>query len=135
MWWVNELWFKRYIHSFSLYLFSEYYSKMHPISCTNTHHDVTDLLNHGIVKTTKTWIFLRKGHDITFQWNKKIINLCLRWLIMRSYFFVAEVTFKSESKLLTYLQCVRIIYMNADTYPHNTHTTTHMYECTCIQKF
>ena len=24
--------------------------------CTNTHHDVTDLVNHGIVKNTKTWI-------------------------------------------------------------------------------
>ena len=24
------------------------------LSCTNAHHDVTDLLNHGIVKNTKT---------------------------------------------------------------------------------
>ena len=24
---------------------------MHPISCTNTQHDVTDLVNHGMVKT------------------------------------------------------------------------------------
>ena len=31
-------------------------SKMHPDSCTNTHHDVTDLINHEIVKNTKTWI-------------------------------------------------------------------------------
>ena len=28
-------------------------SKMHPVSCTNT-HDLTDLLNHGIAKNTKT---------------------------------------------------------------------------------
>ena len=26
---------------------------MQPVSFTNTHHDVTDLLNHGIVKNTK----------------------------------------------------------------------------------
>ena len=23
---------------------------MHPFSCTNTHHDVTDLVNHDMVK-------------------------------------------------------------------------------------
>ena len=27
---------------------------MYPVSCTNTHHDFTDLVNHGIVKNTKT---------------------------------------------------------------------------------
>ena len=26
---------------------------MHPVSCTNTYHDVTDLLNRGMVKNTK----------------------------------------------------------------------------------
>ena len=26
---------------------------MHPVSCSNTYHDVTDLVNHGIVKTLK----------------------------------------------------------------------------------
>ena len=30
------------------------YYNMHPVSCTNTHHDVTDFENHGIVKNTKT---------------------------------------------------------------------------------
>ena len=29
-------------------------SKMHLISCTNTHCDVTDLVNNGMVKNTKT---------------------------------------------------------------------------------
>ena len=29
------------------------YSKTHPFSCTNTHHDVTDLVNHGMVKNIK----------------------------------------------------------------------------------
>ena len=28
--------------------------KMHSVSCTNTHHDVTDLVNHGMVKYLKT---------------------------------------------------------------------------------
>ena len=26
---------------------------MHPVSCTNTHHDVTDLLNHEMAENTK----------------------------------------------------------------------------------
>ena len=31
------------------------YSKMHLVSCTtNHHHNVIDLVNHGIVKNTKT---------------------------------------------------------------------------------
>ena len=30
------------------------YSKMHPVSCTNIHHDVKDLVNHKMVKNTKT---------------------------------------------------------------------------------
>ena len=29
---------------------------MHPVSCSNTHHDVTDLVNHGMIKNTKTGI-------------------------------------------------------------------------------
>ena len=68
------------------------YLKMHPISCTNTHCDVTDLVNHGMVKNTKTWISWER--NITVLQNKKILNLCLRWHILRSYHFVVEVTFK-----------------------------------------
>ena len=67
------------------------YSKMHPVSCNNTHHDVTDLVNHGIVKKTKTLI--SREQNITFPWNKKILKLCLWLHILRSYRFVAEVTF------------------------------------------
>ena len=29
---------------------------MHTVSCSNTHHDVTDLVNHGMIKNTKTGI-------------------------------------------------------------------------------
>ena len=28
--------------------------KMHPLSCTNTHHDVTNLVKYWMVKNTKT---------------------------------------------------------------------------------
>ena len=67
------------------------YSKMHPVSCTNTHHDVTNLVKHRMVKNTKTWI--SREQKITFLSNKKILNLCLRRHILRIYSFVAEVTF------------------------------------------
>ena len=31
---------------------------------------------------------------IIFLWNKQILNLCLKWHILRSYHFVEEVNFK-----------------------------------------
>ena len=71
---------------------------MHPISCTNTHHDVTDLVNHGLIKNMKTripWV-----QNITFLRNKNNFKLYLRWHISRSYRFVAEVTFKSVADLI-----------------------------------
>ena len=68
------------------------YSKIHLVLYTNIHHDVTDLLNHGIVKNTKTWISWKQ--NIIFLQNKKILNLCFRWYILRIYHFLAEVTFK-----------------------------------------
>ena len=43
---------------------------MHPISCTNnTHCDVTDLVNHGMVKNTK--IYISSEQNITFYEIKK----------------------------------------------------------------
>ena len=66
--------------------------KMYFVSCADTHCDVTDLVNHGIVKNTKTWISCKQ--NIIFLWNKKILNLCLRWHIWRSYPFVVEVTWE-----------------------------------------
>ena len=72
---------------------------MHPISCTNTHHDVTNLVNHGMVKNTKTWISWEQ--NISFPGHKKILNLYLRWHIFRSYrFFVAEVPLESQKQCL-----------------------------------
>ena len=71
-------------------------SKMHFIPCTNTHRDVTDLVNHGMVKNTKTWISWER--NIIFLWNKKILNLCFRWHILRSYHFVAEVIFNGKKQ-------------------------------------
>ena len=76
------------------------YSKMHAVSCTNTHNYVIDLVNHGMVKNTKTWISWE--WNITPLRNKKTLNLFLRWHILRSYCFVVEVTFKNEK--LKYLE-------------------------------
>ena len=76
------------------------YQKMHPVFCTNTHHDVTCLLNHVMVKNTKTWISWEWNK--TFLWNKKILNLCLQWHILRNYHFVVEVTFNFFKGYLCY---------------------------------
>ena len=59
---------------------------------TNTRRDITNLVNHGMVEYRKTWICREQNR--TFLRNKKILNLCLRWHILRSYCFVVEVTFK-----------------------------------------
>ena len=68
------------------------YWKIHPASCNNIYHDVIDLVNHsGMVKNTKTWMSWQ--WNITFLQNKKKINICLRWNILKNYCFVAEVTF------------------------------------------
>ena len=69
------------------------YSKRHLVSCTNTYRDATDLVNHGMVKNTETWISWER--KIIFLRNKKNLNLCFRWHILRSDRLVAEVTFKS----------------------------------------
>ena len=44
-----------------------------------------------MVENTKTWISSER--NIVFLRNKKIVDLCFRWHILRSYRFVAEVTF------------------------------------------
>ena len=75
----------------SLVVYQKIYSKMYLVSYTNTHCDITDSVNHGMVKNTKTWISWER--NIIFLWNKKNLNLCLRWHILRCYHFVAEVTF------------------------------------------
>ena len=82
VWWLLELWLKIYIQKCTL---------SHVLN-TNTQRDVTDLVNHRMVKNTKTWISWEG--NIIFLWNKKILNLCFRWHILRSYSFVVEVTYK-----------------------------------------
>ena len=37
------------------------YSNTHLVSCTNTHHDVTDLVNHRMIKNAKKWISWERG--------------------------------------------------------------------------
>ena len=72
------------------------YSKMNPVSCNNIHHDVTDLVNHGMVKNTKTLISLEQ--NIIFVWIKKILHLHLKWHILRSYHFIAGLTLIVKNK-------------------------------------
>ena len=36
---------------------------MHLVSCTNAHLDVTDLVNHGMVKNAKNVNILRTEHN------------------------------------------------------------------------
>ena len=70
-------------------------AKMHLASCTNTRHNVTDLVNNGMVKNTKTSITWE--WNITFLRNKKNLNLCFRWHILTSYDLVVEVTFNVKA--------------------------------------
>ena len=70
------------------------YSKMHLVSCTNTHRDVTDLVNHEMVKNTKTWISWER--NIIFLQNKKFLICALDGTSWESYRLVAEVTFKEH---------------------------------------
>ena len=73
---------------------SKKYLKIHLAPCTNTHQNITGFVNHGVFKTTKTWIFWEQ--NITFLQNKKVLNLCLRWHILRNYCFLVEVIFNNS---------------------------------------
>ena len=78
------------------------YSKMHPVSCTYTDHDVIDLENPGIVKNAKTWISWEPNK--TFLRNKKTLYLCLNWHFKNTagykfdYFFKKILTLFAVSK-------------------------------------
>ena len=67
---------------------------MYLLSCSSIHRDVPDSVNHGMVKNTKTWISWER--NIIFLQYKKVLNLCLRWHILKSYRFVVEVTFHTK---------------------------------------
>ena len=45
---------------------------MHPVSCANTHHYVTDLANHRMVQNTKL-DYLKNGRKPSYK-IKKILN-------------------------------------------------------------
>ena len=45
---------------------------MHLVSCTNTYHDVTDFVDLGMVKNTKSWISWEQ--TITFREIKKSLT-------------------------------------------------------------
>ena len=57
-------------------------------------HNVTKLVNHEIVKNTKTWIFWE--WNTTFLQNKKILNLHLRRHNLKGYQLAAKVNFRGE---------------------------------------
>ena len=103
----------------SWFVVRKIYSKMHLISCTNTHHDVNDLVNDGMVKNIKTWISWER--NIIFLRNKKILTLCFRWYILRSYRFIAEVTFNISD---LFIQCHTCRYLQ-------WHKCVHMCVCFC----
>ena len=90
----------------SWFVVQKIYSKIHLISCTNTHHDINDLVNHGMVKNTKTWISWEP--NIIFLQNKKILNLWFRLHILRSYCFVADVIFKLHLLEESHRNCDKI---------------------------
>ena len=93
VWWLTEL-------------SQKMYSKMHPVSSTNTHHNITDLVWLKIQKLQ----FLKTEH--IFLQNQKI-NLCLRWQIFGSYRFLVEVTFKVKVKNADFIQCnIFLVYLN-----------------------
>ena len=48
------------------------YSKLHPVSCTNIHRDVTDFVNREMARNTKTWIF--RERNIIFLKKKKFLT-------------------------------------------------------------
>ena len=72
------MWFKRYVQK-----------------CTLSHVliliDITDLVNHGMVKNAITWI--SREENITCLWNKKILDLCLEWYI---YFILIVLRYYSQ---------------------------------------
>ena len=75
VWWLNELWFKRYIRTCNLS------HVLIPIRASQIWY------HHRMIKNTKTWISWEQ--NITFLPNKKILTCALQ-----SYRFVVEVSFK-----------------------------------------
>ena len=87
-------------------LVQKIYTKMYPISCTNTHHDVTDLINHGMVKIQKfeylengTWLFYERKKSLTCALYDKLwevivfqrrLPLSLRRMISLHIYYIAS---------------------------------------------
>ena len=42
-------------------------SKIHPVSCTKTQPDVTNLVNHGIVKQKQKLQYLKTEHNFSMK--------------------------------------------------------------------
>ena len=63
---------------------------MHPVSCTNTNHDVTDLVNERMVKNTKTLI--SSEGNIPFLRNKNFFKGYLSYKMITSQNVPSEVS-------------------------------------------
>ena len=73
-----------------------------------THHNIADLVNHGMVKSTK--LEYLKNRASLFYKIKKFT--CLRWKFVGSYCFVGEATFYLQIKIINATQfktCPRFI--------------------------
>ena len=62
-------------------------SRMYPLSCANTYHDVWDFKVHERVRNKKIW--KSQEQNMISLCNKKIIKFCLRWYTLKIYRFAA----------------------------------------------
>ena len=88
VWWLNELWFKWYIQK-----------------CTLLHVLI-------FIMTSLLWYIMRqlKIQKLEYLENRKILNQCFRWHILRSYPFAVEVNFNVTFK------CYWEIYIFLEAY-------------------
>ena len=77
--------------------------------CLST-HNLTDSVNHGMVKNTKAWISWE--WNINFLWNKKNLNLCRRWNILRSCRFVNFLLWSIYPSMIIHHEQLQYIWLS-----------------------
>ena len=76
-----------------------------------------------IKKTLISW-----ERNITFLQNKKILNLCLRWHILRSYRFIVEVNVKNKEKQKQVFETTSIsMHLMLEKIPENDHNNVSLF--------
>ena len=64
------------------------YSEMRPVSCIDTHHNVTIFVNHGMIENAKNWISRDKEHNFSMKLeNSEPVSQRAFW---RSYSLLAD---------------------------------------------